>query len=49
LFAGSVLIENLAECGPVLAAALNRLLHARMKGRHVLRTARQMLELVGQE
>ena len=34
---------------PTLTAALNRFLHAHMKGRHVLRTARQMRELVQQE
>lgn len=49
LLAGNVLIATLPEYGPLLAAALNRLLHANMKGRHVLRTARQMLALVEQE
>lgn len=34
---------------PTLTAALNRFLHAPIKGRHVLRTARQMRELVQQE
>jgi len=34
---------------PLLTAALNRFLQARIKGRHVLRTARQMRELVEQE
>lgn len=49
LLAGRALIEALPESAPLLAAGLNRLLHARMKGRHVLRTARQMLALVEQE
>jgi hypothetical protein len=34
---------------PLLAAALNRFLNAPMKGRHVLRTARQMWDLVEQD
>lgn len=49
LLAGKALIEALPDCAPVAAAGLNRLLHARMKGRHVLRMARQMLALVAQE
>lgn len=49
LLAGEALIESLPQCAPTLAAGLNRFLHARMKGRHVLRTARQMLALVEQE
>jgi nitrite reductase/ring-hydroxylating ferredoxin subunit len=49
LTAGAVLVECVPEAAPLVAAGLNRLLHARMKGRHVLRTARQMLDLVGQE
>jgi nitrite reductase/ring-hydroxylating ferredoxin subunit len=49
LLAGKALIAALPDRGPLLAAALNRLLHANMKGRHVLRTARQMLALVEQE
>jgi nitrite reductase/ring-hydroxylating ferredoxin subunit len=34
---------------PTLTAGLNRFQHAHIKGRHVLRTARQMRELVEQE
>jgi nitrite reductase/ring-hydroxylating ferredoxin subunit len=34
---------------PTLTGALNRFLHAPIKGRHVLRTSRQMRELVEQE
>ncbi len=34
---------------PLLAAALNRLLHEPLKERHIKRTARQMLDLVAQE
>jgi nitrite reductase/ring-hydroxylating ferredoxin subunit len=49
LLAGKALIAALPDHGPLLAASLNRLLHARMKGRHVLRTARQMLALVAEE
>jgi nitrite reductase/ring-hydroxylating ferredoxin subunit len=49
LLAGRALIEALPGEAPLIAAGLNRLLHARIKGRHVLRTARQMLHLVGQE
>ncbi len=47
--AGARLIESVPESAPLIAAGLNRLLHARMKGRHVLRTARQMLDLVATE
>jgi nitrite reductase/ring-hydroxylating ferredoxin subunit len=47
--AGGVLIETLPELAPSIAAGLYRLSHARMKGRHVLRTARQMLDLVSHE
>jgi len=49
LMAGGVLIESVPGSAPLVAAGLNRLLHATMKGRHVLRTARQMLDLVGHE
>lgn len=49
LLAGDALIAAVPEAARLLAAGLNRLLHAQMKGRHVLRTARQMLDLVGQE
>jgi nitrite reductase/ring-hydroxylating ferredoxin subunit len=49
LLAGGVLIDSVPEAAPLVAAGLNRLLHAPMKGRHVLRTARQMLDLVGHE
>ena len=49
LLAGEALIAALPAQAPLLAASLNRLLHAPMKGRHVLRTARQMCDLVEQE
>jgi nitrite reductase/ring-hydroxylating ferredoxin subunit len=49
LMAGAALTKVVPEHAPCLAAGLNRLVHARMKGRHVLRTARQMRGLVEQE
>jgi nitrite reductase/ring-hydroxylating ferredoxin subunit len=49
LRAGEALSQALPYCAPLLAAGLNRFLHARIKGRHVLRTARQMLALVDEE
>jgi len=49
LLAGTTLIERLPALAPLLAAALHRFLTARMKGRHVLRTARQMRDLVEHE
>jgi nitrite reductase/ring-hydroxylating ferredoxin subunit len=49
LLAGANLMGANPALAPVLTAALNRFLHAQMKGRHVLRTARQMRELVAQE
>ena len=49
LMAGRALIERLPRAAPTIAAALNRMLHAPMKGRHVLRTARQMRALVEEE
>jgi nitrite reductase/ring-hydroxylating ferredoxin subunit len=49
LLAGEALMQALPAQRPLLAAALNRFLHAPMKGRHVLRTARQMWDLVEQE
>jgi nitrite reductase/ring-hydroxylating ferredoxin subunit len=49
LFAGQSLIAGLPAQASIIAAALNRFLMARMKGRHVLRTARQMRDLVEQE
>jgi nitrite reductase/ring-hydroxylating ferredoxin subunit len=49
LLACEALNALLPAQAPLLAASLNRLLHAPMKGRHVLRTARQMCELVEQE
>src|SRR5271166_894926 len=49
LLAGSNLMSANPALAPTLTAALNRFLHAHMKGRHVLRTARQMRELVEQE
>ncbi len=49
LLAGINLMQSDRALTPTLTAALNRFLHARIKGRHVLRTARQMRELVQQE
>lgn len=49
LLAGEALIVALPDKAPLIATALNRFLGAPMKGRHVLRTARQMRELVAQE
>lgn len=49
LLAGANLMRANPELAPTLAAAINRFLHAHVKGRHVLRTARQMRELVEQE
>jgi nitrite reductase/ring-hydroxylating ferredoxin subunit len=49
LLAGVTLMEILPAQAPLLAASLNRFLTAPMKGRHVLRTARQMWDLVDQE
>jgi nitrite reductase/ring-hydroxylating ferredoxin subunit len=49
LLAGANLMRAQPDLTPTLTAALNRFLHAPIKGRHVLRTARQMRELVEQE
>jgi hypothetical protein len=49
LLAGGRLMTELPGTAPEIAAALNRFLHAPMKGRHTLRTARQMRELVAEE
>ncbi len=49
LLAGRTLMALLPDKAPLIAAALNRFLDAPMKGRHVLRTARQMQDLVAQE
>jgi nitrite reductase/ring-hydroxylating ferredoxin subunit len=49
LLAGATLMEILPAQAPLLAASLNRFLTAPMKGRHVLRTARQMWDLVEQD
>ncbi len=49
LMAGGRLMAALPDDAPAIAAALNRFLHAPMKGRHTLRTARQMRELVAEE
>jgi hypothetical protein len=49
LLAGEALMTALPDKAPLIAAALNRFLDAPMKGRHVLRTARQMRDLVAQE
>jgi nitrite reductase/ring-hydroxylating ferredoxin subunit len=49
LQATATLMEALPAPAPLLAASLNRFLSAPMKGRHVLRTARQMWDLVEHE
>jgi nitrite reductase/ring-hydroxylating ferredoxin subunit len=49
LLAGARLIAVLPDQAATIAAALNRFLHAPMKGRHTLRTAHQMRELVAEE
>ncbi|HEY7575992.1 MAG TPA: Rieske 2Fe-2S domain-containing protein [Acetobacteraceae bacterium] len=49
LLAGINLIQADRTLAPTLTKALDRFLHARIKGRHVLRTARQMRDLVEQE
>jgi len=49
LLAGEALMAALPDKALAIAAALNRFLDAPMKGRHVLRTARQMRDLVAQE
>jgi nitrite reductase/ring-hydroxylating ferredoxin subunit len=49
LLAGEALMRALPEQRPLLAASLNRFLTAPMKGRHVLRTALQMWNLVEHE
>jgi nitrite reductase/ring-hydroxylating ferredoxin subunit len=46
LFAARRLVDDGHADAALTAAALDRYLHARTKGRHVLRTARQMLVLV---
>jgi len=49
LLAVETLIRHLPDQAPILASALKRLLDAKMKLRHGLRTARQMRDLVAQE
>jgi nitrite reductase/ring-hydroxylating ferredoxin subunit len=49
LTAGGALIGAVPAAAPPIAAALHRFLDAPMKGRHVLRTANQMWDLVGEE
>ncbi len=49
LFAISRLIERLPGETPFLTACLNRFLSASMRGRHILRTAKQMRYLVDNE
>ncbi len=49
LLAAGRLISVLPAQASVIASAVNRFLHAPMKGRHTLRTARQMRELVREE
>lgn len=49
LRAGEILARALPGQAPTIASALHRFLDAPMKGRHVLRTARQMRALVAEE
>jgi hypothetical protein len=49
LTAAKALAAARPALAPILHAATNRFLHARMKRRHVLRTARQMRAFVAQE
>ena len=49
LTAGDVLAKAVPAAAPTLHAALNRFLNARIKRRHVLRTARQMRAFVALE
>jgi hypothetical protein len=49
LMAGVVLTKAAPAAAPTIHAALNRFLSARIKRRHVLRTARQMRAFVAQE
>ncbi|MGE3301576.1 MAG: Rieske (2Fe-2S) protein [Hyphomonadaceae bacterium] len=49
LMAGLALAAALPEAAATIRAALNRLLHARVKRRHILRAARQMRAFVAQE
>ncbi|MGH7210146.1 MAG: hypothetical protein ACREF1_01615, partial [Acetobacteraceae bacterium] len=49
LLAAERLMSVLPGQAPAIAAAVNRFLHAPMKGRHTLRTARQMRELAWEE
>jgi len=49
LLAGTALMRACPEHSALLAAALNRFLDAPIKGRHILRTARQMAALVEAE
>jgi nitrite reductase/ring-hydroxylating ferredoxin subunit len=49
LLASVNLMRRDPDLTPLLTAALNRFLHAPIKGRHVLRTAHQMRALVEQE
>ena len=49
LTAATALAAARPTLAPILLAATNRFLHARMKRRHVLRTARQMRAFVAQE
>jgi nitrite reductase/ring-hydroxylating ferredoxin subunit len=49
LQAAAILADALPTQAPLIAASLNRFLNASMKGRHVLRTARQMWDLVEHE
>ena len=49
LMAGVVLTKAVPAAAPTIHAALNRFLSARIKRRHVLRTARQMRAFVAQE
>ena len=49
LLAGAALTRAFPEHAALIAAALSRFLNAPIKGRHILRTARQMAALVDTE
>ena len=47
--AAEALAAMVPKAAPLLAAAVNRFLHAPLKPRHILRTARQMMDFVAEE
>jgi nitrite reductase/ring-hydroxylating ferredoxin subunit len=49
VLAAEALVRLVPAAAPTLTAAVNRFLHTPIKPRHILRTARQMREFVGEE